>query len=77
MTGWAQTKQNISSGISLGQESDTHTLLVKLIDQLEASGLSGPTAQPGNTGLTSLPSQATTLPHAFNAVTLHDLTSGA
>ncbi|GJS48544.1 ribonuclease H-like domain-containing protein [Tanacetum coccineum] len=176
MTGWAEAKQNSSSGISLSRESDTHTLLVKLIDQLEALGitgsntlspntltsphvasttlaqytthvvshtsqspprlypivttgtsfpptgfvhqpaqpstlyhaagplgyihhpvqpvlqmgqpspviqqaqsksLSGPAAQPCNTGLTSLLSQATTLPHAFNAVTLHDLTYGA
>ncbi|GJT67553.1 hypothetical protein Tco_1019033, partial [Tanacetum coccineum] len=36
------------------------------------------TTQPvGTTGPTGLPGQATTLPHAFNAVTLHDPAYGA
>ncbi|GKB73016.1 hypothetical protein Tco_0934428 [Tanacetum coccineum] len=41
------------------------------------SATNQPAIQPGNPGTIAISGQATTLPHAFNVVTLHDHASGA
>ncbi|GJS33988.1 hypothetical protein Tco_0532370 [Tanacetum coccineum] len=70
--------QIVQPALQMGQPN------MPVIQQVQArfpsgqpTGVSGSTTQPGNTGLTGLPSQATPLPHAFNTATLQDPTSGA